>query len=364
MRLDPQQRLRLKAVMAEAFQNYDELRRYVAEKCAIQLAAITGPDMGTAANIAALIDAAEKNQPMLDRLLDGLRQHTRLSLRSIAEQLAMDRKAALILQGLPINNPLDALFLAQRVCFIGRADLRKALHEMTGPHSGIVVLVVNGNRICGKSYTFQLLRTLERLKPDNIVVKIDFKHFIGGALAERYQDIVTAINLRMEVPRALMPEGLATEPKWFANCIQKFDVVAMEKNKLLWLVFDHVGSAGILDSALSEALARVLTYACDRSQSLRVVLIDMKPEDLLSLQEPHIRTRLAQDTAVLPDREDIKAFLQELATRIGRQLTQAELDTAANTIMAAIANYVPQANAPYAYSEITWMRAHDLHLVN
>lgn len=363
MRLDPQQRLRLKAVMAEAFQSPEALQRYLAEKCMIHLGAISSPDAGTKANIAALIEAAENNQPMLDRLLDGLQLHPRASLKSIAAQVATERKAALMLQGLPVNAPLNALFLAQRVCFIGRDGLRDALHEMETRHSGIVVLVVSGNSACGKSYTYQLLRTLDQLKPDNIVAKIDFKDFVSGALAKRYQDIVEAINLRMEVPRARLPKGLTTEPKWFANCIQKFDLVAKNNQQLLWLVFDHVSTPGMLDSAMSEALARVLTYACDRSQNLRIVLIDMKPTDLLLLQEPHIRLRLGQDTAVLPGRDDIKAFLQKLGAQSGQQLAPTALDEAADKILADIAKVMPQKDAPYAYSTLTWLHAHELHLI-
>jgi hypothetical protein len=360
MELDTEERFHLKAGMSQVFQDYSELRRFLLEECGKQINEKSNASVGLAENISVAIQWAE-SEGWLDDLLAKLQQHPNLTVRSMAEIIAgnFEARRPIFFEQVSLD-PLSALFIAREECFIGRDNLRDSLRALKSDVERKRVLIITGQQACGKSYSYQLLRMLDSLSPSNIVVRIDFKRFREGALADRYRDIIGEINTRLDVPYDRIPEHNESETRWFELAIRKFDNVVRERGKKLWLVFDHIRTANGVEPNIADALTKVATYATDDSQRLRIVLIDLDPADLLWERKS---SRVKIDYAELPSKADIEAFLQSANLAAKANLQGTELADAADKIVSSLTGLDRQERG-YKLAEETWGHVVRLNLLD
>lgn len=361
MALDLKQREMLRVGLAAAFMDYAGLRQFLRDYCDFDLNQRTDASQGLKVAYSTVIDDALANG-WIDRLLEECAGHTNPKLNSVAvviqQQLAKSRP--IFFKHLQ-QDPFSALFLGEEECFIGREGLRIALREMQFNQGRRRVLVVNGAPACGKTYTYGLLRLLDRLGNGNIVVKIDFREFREGDLESRYRDIVEKINTRLGVPAEAMPKLHESETRWFQNAIRKFEVVARDAGKKLWLVFDHFGMSEVEDK-IADALANTAIYTIDEAIALHVILIDMDPARL-KLEVSMLR-KLRNDAAALPVRNDLVTFLKQARDMSGKRgVSDADIEQAATNIMNSLSGYSETERA-YEYSQLTWKSALQLGFVS
>ena len=357
MNLDYKQQEILRAGLNLAFGDYATLRQFLRENCNFDLNMHTDAGQGLKVAFGVAIDSARTNG-WIDNLLAACRVHTNPELESVAtiiqQQLARSRP---IFYSKLLHNPFSALFLGEQECFIGRDGLRRALVEMQSGQSQRRVLVVNGTTNCGKTYSYKLLRLLDQLGNGNIVVRIDFREFREGDLESRYRDIVERINIRMGVPPEAMPQLNASETRWFQSAILKFENVARNQGKQLWLVFDHIGT-GDIDDKITDALASTATYTLSDANALYVILIDVEPTRLKLAG--HLLRQLRNDAATLPNRADLVAFLEQARAMSGKmQVSDAAIDQAVTGIMHDLSG-CDQAERAYEFSRLAWYSAMQL----
>lgn len=363
MELDGKQRAMLRVGLAAAFQSYDPLRRFLRDQLNFDLNTRTDSSAGLNAAQDAAIDWAV-SEGRIDDLLIECSAHGNPSLKSVATTLQgqLARSRPLFYEQLKLD-PFSAVFLGTEECFIGRDQLRVALKEMESTLGTRRVLVVNSSTnlpACGKTYTYELLRLLDRLGNGNVVVRVNFKDFREGDLGSRYRDIAEKINSRMKVPADQIPRLNESQTRWFQNVIDKFEIVAREAGKKLWLVFDHVGT-GEIEDKIADALANTAIYTMDEASALRVVLIGIEPARLKL--EPPILRRLRSDDAALPVHAEVVAFLKQARTLSGKlNVADATIDLAAGDIMNRLAALAP-ADRAYEYSPLAWKGAVELGLV-
>lgn len=365
--MDSNIKLMLRAGMSGAFQSYTVLRLFVSDKLGRQLNWRTPEIVGLDANFDELLMWAEEGG-WLAALLDQFEQHGNPGLKGSATIAKAQLAATAGIMSVIPPNPLDSLLLGKKKLFIGRENLRSILREMEGPGPIAPVLMVTGLNRCGKSYSFQLLRLLDLLRPANIVAKIDFKTFRGGAVAERYRDIISQINLRMELPETGLPPRNESEVRWFEHVIRKFDQTARKNGQRLWLVFDHIQAGAANDSKIVDAITQVITYAADEGGNLRVVVIGQDPYELML--EDYVRDQIQTDYAALPDKSDILKFLEQLRDEARVRLqakakqppSDSELANAAEQIMTTL-KAIDSKTLPSRYSEVTWTHAERLDLI-
>jgi hypothetical protein len=360
MELDLKQRAMLRVGLAAAFMDYAGLRQFIRDCCGFDLNQHTDAGQGLQIAYCVAIDIALATG-RIDHLLKGCVDHTNPELTSVAgllqQQLAKTRP---LFFGHLQQDPFSALFLGEEECFIGREGLRIALREMQSDRGRRRVLVVNGSLTCGKTYTYGLLRLLDRLGNGNVVVKIDFREFREGDLESRYWDIVEKINTRMGVPAEDMPKMHESQTRWFQNAIRKFEVVARDTGKKLWLVFDHFGVSDVEDK-IADALASTAIYTIDEALALHVILIDVDPARL-KLEVPMLR-KLRNDAAALPAQNDLVTFLKQARDMSGKNgVSDAEIEQAATGIMDSLLAY-SEAERAYEFSQLTWKSAVQLGFV-
>lgn len=363
MAMEGKQKQMLRVGLAAAFQDYAGFQRFLADNCAFELNSVTDASAGMDTVRDKAIQHAVSNG-WIDELLQECAEHTNPDLTSVAtllqQQLAKSRP---IFYNTLVQDPFSALFLGTEECFIGRDLLRQALKDMESEQGTRRVLVVNASNklsTCGKTYTYELLRVLDRLGIGNIVVKINFRDFREGDLGSRYRDIVEKINSRMEVPAEQMPKMNESQTRWFQNVIDKFDIVAREADKKLWLVFDHIGASEVEDK-IADALANTAIYTLNEASALRVILIDVDPAKL-KLEVPILK-KLRTDDASLPVREDLITFFKQARDLSGKKsVPDTAIDNAVSTIMSELSG-LSVAERAYEYSPKAWKSAVELGFI-
>lgn len=348
--------------LGAAFQSYEALRSFLRDKCDFDLNTETDAKAGLKVAQDVVMEKAQSDG-WFDDLLAKCIEHTNPRLSSLAQHVQESLAASrpLFYEQLKLD-PFSAVFLGEKRCFIGRERLRKALKEMEAHHGSERVLVVNSSTNlppCGKTYTYELLRLLDLIGNDNIVVRVNFKEFREGDLGSRYRDIVEKINTRMRVPAEEIPKLNESQTRWFQNAISKFETVARDEGKRLWLVFDHIGT-GEIEDKIADALASAAIYTIEEAFALRVVLIGVDPARLRL--EPPIFRRLRNDDASLPVQADVVAFLKQARSLLGKPVTDADINTTAEAIMNDLESVSP-ADRAYEYSPLAIKGAEQLGLL-
>jgi hypothetical protein len=359
--MDPKQKQMLRAGLQTAFATYAGFKQFLEDNFGFDLNQHTDAGAGLQVAYSIVIADALANG-WSDHLLQACVAHTNPGLSTVAATIAkqLTKSRPIFFEQLR-TDPFGALFLGEEECFIGRDGLRAALRGMESGTGRRRVLVVNGSPSCGKTYTYGLLRLLDRLGEGHVVVKVDFREFREGDLESRYRDIIEQINVRMEVPSSAMPQLHESQTRWFQNAMRKFDTVARGAGKKLWLVFDHIGLSEEEDK-VADALASAAIFALDDASALQVVLIDMDPSRLKL--EPQIRTKLRSDQAALPVRDDLVNFLQQARALSKRTDVQDEhIEREVTDIVQAL-TACDESQRAYELSPLAWRSASKLGLVS
>lgn len=360
MGLATDDRLKLRAALSLAFQDFNSFDQFLKIYCGKFVSDWTDRQAGMETVISSSIERAERDD-WLDDFLTALKQNAPKSMASTATTLLATLAAQLpALHRHAAADPLGALFLADGECFIGRRKLRDSLRLLKLDSNNCSVLCVTGNRGSGKSYSFELLKLLDNLSPRDVVVRIDFRDFREGALADRYRGIVYAINTRLQIPFDKIPPHNETEARWFENAIITFDNVVRERDQQLWLVFDHVEGKDGIEPSVLDALSKLAKYATLESQRLRIVLIEMTHSQL-RLERGSSR-RVETDVAAIPTAEDINDFLRAVQRASNVALDDREIDDAVADIVASLGRFTPEDSA-WELSPLTWQQVERLDLI-
>ena len=360
MGLATDDRLKLRAALSLAFQDFDQFRLFLSDYCGRLVSDWTDRQAGMEVVISSSISRAER-EDWLDDFLIALKQYGPRSMASTANTLMAilaAQRPALYLNS--AADPLGALFLADGECFIGRSELREGLRLLKKNSNNFSVLCVNGDPGTGKSYSFELLKLMDNLSAQDVVVRVDFKDFREGALAERYRSIVYAINTRLQIPFDKIPPHNETEARWFENAIITFDNVVRERDQHLWLVFDHVAGTSGIEPNILDALSRLVKYATLESQRLRIVLIEM-PHSQLLLERGSAK-RVRSDIAAIPTAADIRDYLRAVRIASNVTLDDWEIDAAVGEIVASLEK-LPAEDSAWELSPLTWQQVERLALI-
>jgi hypothetical protein len=164
----------------------------------------------------------------------------------------------------------------------------------------------------------------------------------------------------MKVPAEQMPKMNESQTRWFQNVINKFDIVAREEGKKLWLVFDHIGASEVEDK-IADALASTAIYTITEASALRVIFIEVDPANL-KLEVP-ILNRLRTDDASLPLQNDLVTFFKKARDLSGKNhVPDTDIDDAVSTIMSEL-NVLSAAERAFEYSPRVWKSAVQLGFI-
>jgi energy-coupling factor transporter ATP-binding protein EcfA2 len=360
MELATEDRVMLRAALYLAFQDYEPFALFLKDHCSQLVSQWTHRDAGMETVVASTIERAGQ-YGWLDGFLSALKTHGAKPIASIATTLETRLAAQRpVLYSQARADPLGALFLADEECFIGRKNLRYSLRQLELDTTNRSVLCVTGDSGSGKSYSFRLLKLLDNLSPSNVVVRIDFKNFREGALAQRYRDIVDTINTRLQMSFDKIPPQNETDARWFENAVITFDNVVRERDQKLWLVFDHIEGKHGIEPSIHDALSKLVRYATIDSQRLRIVLIDMAHSQLRL--ERDSKRLVDTDVAALPSQQEVGEFLREVRQTANVALTDQVIDDAARDIFSELAQ-CSEEDYPWELSPLTWSQVLRLQLV-
>lgn len=203
-----------------------------------------------------LIKAALDDQPLAPHLLAFVAKHPDLNPANAPKPIA-DHVMAYVLRG-------------QRY-FIGRKELRLALKEMRSKDPRRV-LIVNGDRISGKTYTRELISFLSENTPHHRTVYIDLDKYVYEA-----PNLTETIGQQMGMDANIMPKQ---EDEQKARWVQRLVgwIIARVVNPgdtTYWFVFDGFREQTLLPET-KDWIDELAVQAETNVPQCRVVLLNYK----------------------------------------------------------------------------------------
>lgn len=242
-------------------------------------------------------DGYRNAPPAMVRLLDTLLPGE-LAIAGIVERLAIAPPAP--------PDPFGALVLVSKLPFIERSSTRAALKLLLDPIPTRPVVVVNGPRNAGKTYTGDFVDHVLFFHPDVRHCRIELDEHQGPSTGpqELASDMVTQMGGR---PSTAPPQN-TNLVRWAQELANWVISVANESAVNWWFVLDGFNEAELRADTqlLIEKLAKGVTTGIAR-QRHRLVLTDFD-RAVLPLQPGLIA---AETTAPIPH-ESIAAVVEEL----------------------------------------------------
>jgi hypothetical protein len=225
---------------------------------------------------------------------------------------------------MPVQPWQGHLFGGRRRPFIDRVELRRYLPAMLEP-DGPRVLVVNGPRYSGRSYSWHLIAHVSEACGEYDAYRIDIKEWEGTQL--------TPVDLMREIASQLgwpTPEVdfTAQEDTQARTLLSWFKPKMRDERRRRWLVFDSLDADRATDAALR--LIDNIASAAERHEAgdLRVVLLAYGrslPGDV----DPFILREPLRLIGV----PEIRAFFESVAIETGRPAEAAALDELVATLL-------------------------------
>lgn len=224
-----------------------------------------------------------------------------------------------------LSDPLQALWLdSSRLPFLNRLALRGHLGSLAAPDEGPSVLLVNGGRKSGKSYTIELLRHWrERRRADAAaspgptargleVALVTHGSGEGASLTE--EALVRRIADAMQLNATELPTGSATPNRTSHYLVDWVLQQAETSGNEWWVVIDGLSDPDVpeLTRNLVTNLAQNLS-AVTPKRATRLILIDYPPGAL-----PGVPAQAQAMEQIGPIGElDVKAFLGSVLSKNG-----------------------------------------------
>jgi len=247
--------------------------------------------------------------PPRDReLLELLRLQGNAALRAIADEFLAPTFYS------PTGNPHDAVILG-RSAFINRSNLRLVLRDFTSPNPFTThVLIVRGDRPCGKSYSWEFLRHLAVNSAGALPQRLRLKDklYTPKELLEQAA-LLIRLDLSRLPPMADDPQLSRIDPliNWF-----KGELSSLQRP--YWLVIDDLNDPSVTSAMREMAYAIAYSVEETKAENLWVVLLGYN----WPITDPDLRYT-AQEDAEFPDPSSIAKHLEWVAQPSQNPLTPA-----------------------------------------
>ena len=212
---------------------------------------------------------------------------------------------------LPVTaDPYDAcVLLAERV-FINRRGLRQMLRKLGAP-VGPRVLIVNGERATGKTYTSHLISHLTTNLPGHkppVYVDLDTYHYTPVDLAE---DIGRQMGMDLHDLDTLPRQYDDQMPRWNQKlCTWVIRRVASDPTSIWWFIFDGFRERELREETV-DFIERLMGLVDKTVTRLRLILINY------TRSLPHqVEGGATQDKIEPIGRTDLESFFEQLAAEL------------------------------------------------
>lgn len=193
------------------------------------------------------------------------------------------------------KNPFDEVLLRGDRPFANRRGLRNQLQELAAP-DGACVLLVDGERETGKSFSVELLRHAAPKSGGEVLL---FKVEETPTLVELAEDILGRVRGDSAAFTPIAPMAAEGPDRWARNIVNQVAAAIRAQGKLRFLVFDYFPE-GVPNETL-RFISRLARFAEeDLPDLLRVVLVrfpgDLDPSGfpLRDVAQPFFATDMVQ----------------------------------------------------------------------
>lgn len=324
--LNPDERQRLIAAIATYLNTRSNPRAEIVALCAepdfgIQLKYADSP-MGWADQLVAMLvaDAWNHTPPWLFCVLSKFEEEW-----PWAEPIRQRIKAPPA-SWQSLSDPLDALWLdSSRAPFLDRSVLRGSLRDLANPETGSSVLLVNGGRKSGKSYTVELLRHWQQRRQGDGAAGIPgvagrppavalVTHYQGMGASLGPEVLARRIVDGMQRPEAELPPPTATPNRTSHYLVDWVLEQADASGKAWWVVIDSLNDPDIPEQTrnIVSILAQSVTGVIAK-KAIRLILVDYPPAALHGVQtDEHAREQIGPIGEI-----DLKPFFKEVLGKNG-----------------------------------------------
>jgi hypothetical protein len=189
--------------------------------------------------------------------------------------------------------------------FIGRRALRAHLRALT-EEGGARVLVVDGPRGSGKSFTLQLITHLSVQLQTFSVAAINLEGEALDAIAPG--DVAHSIALQMGADASAMPPPDEAASRWSLDLRDWLLGEARRHGTAWWFVFDGFGPEDV-PFETRDFIRHLVVAAHQATTTLRIVLLGWSE----ALVPMNIRAHVLRETIEPIGQADLRQFLQELS---------------------------------------------------
>jgi hypothetical protein len=260
--------------------------------------------------------------PRDDELLERLQTCQNARLRQVASELLQPSFYS------PTRDPHDAIVLG-KWAFVDRAELRHKLREFTQPtHNTTRVLIIRGDKPCGKSYSWWFLRHLAKSS-----VGVTPLHLELGQLSEAgwtpRQFIEEVFKLLDLDPAKLPPMTGGPQSDRIRPLISAFIGQIVGLQRRYWLVIDDINDQNIEKSIRDTVYGIAYSVEDTKPDNLWVALLgynEMIPGTTLRL--------VLLDEARFPDAALLAEHFQFMAKMGPRPIRPSEAREYADLLLA------------------------------
>jgi hypothetical protein len=213
------------------------------------------------------------------------------------------------------DDPIETLLVFGKQPFLNRSELRPALQEFLFKLDGPCVLLVNGPKRSGKTYTFELIEHVRRRRQDFSTVWADF----GGELLPP-ESVASRLVARMGVSTKDMPKpGLETMSNYVGKLTDWVVEQALATGKRWCFLLDGIRDDTLVNDTRNfiHQLARTIERGAPNDY-LRLVLLEY--EEPLSHLQP---SSIARDDLKSPDhigQVDVEDYFEWLMAKSGLEV--------------------------------------------
>jgi hypothetical protein len=227
---------------------------------------------------------------------------------------------------IPPHDPYEAYLLRAQRFFINRVDFRVALRDLS-KSDGERVLVINGERGSGKTYSREMINYLTEVLDDHKALYVDLDMF-----EYRPDDLAATIGRQMGRDVTTMPKQYDEQvSRWTHNlCDWIFEDFIKNERFTWWFVFDGFRQR-LLQPETRDLIGELATRAEGPVRQCRLVLLnytEMLPAD--------IDCFIKRETIRSIGREDLIPFFNHLFSVKGRALTAAETEYIVDEVIAQV----------------------------
>lgn len=219
--------------------------------------------------------------------------------------------------------------------FANRTNLRDQLETLgTAVPGADSVLLIDGERSSGKSYSLRLVRDCAT---PNVFHSTDFSRWgsvqmhawdLAGEMFPPALTEVTADKFDATKEEAAVP-GLVS---WIKG--------KLHPGPQRWIVIDHCNRPNLTTAAQSFLYHFAAEVAMGSLPEVRLVLADAGTVKL----PPELKGKTRSDAADLPDRKAVRDWCDNLARSLNKPHTAAELDSYVNDVFAGFAATPPRSD--------------------